>query len=157
MLGSVADGKVFDTIWVVEERYAKVAADRTFTSKTEIFRTTRVISSIPAGQVLRVGDHAKFRLVSTMDNWANTESLDSTAIGPNFFQADIPTAAEQVGTTISFSMEYPEENRWVGRNYDVAIVASSAVPAPAAVVAASLDEDPAGKKTAAKRATKTKS
>ena len=167
LLRSVADGKVFDTISVVEERYAKAPADRTFSNNTEIFRTTRIISTVPAGQTLRISDHEKFRLVWTMDKWNNTQSFDSTRISATFFQADIPTRIDQVGVTISFSLEYPEQSRWVGRNYDVAIVIPNA-PAPVSVPAgnegegATLDveEYEAGTasapKTAAKRSRKKK-
>jgi glucoamylase len=120
LLRSVADGEIFDTISVVAERYAKSAADRTFTSKVEIFRTTRILTEIPAGQTLRIGDHNGFRVVWSPDNWATVNRFDCTPVGP-FFQADIPTTPTQTGT-ISFTMQYYDQDRWIGRNYDVKIL-----------------------------------
>jgi glucoamylase len=160
LLRSVADGKIFDTISVVEERYAKAPKDRTFSSKVEIFRTTRTLASVPAGQTLRIDDHSRFRVVWTLDNWANVQSLDSTPIGNAYFQADIPTTPSQNGT-ISFSLEYLDEGRWVGRNYDVAIVAPEAmIDAPAPTQTPPTDgSDPVQvvAKPAARKAAKNKS
>ena len=138
LLRSVADGKVFDTIPVVEERYAKSAADRKFKSGVEIFRTSRILTTIPAGQTLRVADHTKFRVTWSADGWKTVNHLDALAIGKAFYQADILTARDQTGT-ISFTLEYPVENRWLGRNYDVAIVAADALipdPVPSQLTAA---------------------
>ena len=122
LLRSVADKKIFDTISVVEERYAKSPADRKFKSGVEIFRTSRILTTIPAGQTLRIADHAKFRVTWSADGWATVNHLDATQIGKAFYQADLPTTKEQAGS-ISFTLEYPIENRWLGRNYDVAILA----------------------------------
>jgi glucoamylase len=131
LLRSVADGKIFDTISVVEERYAKSAADRKFKSGVEIFRTSRILTSIPAGQTLRVADHAKFRVTWSPDGWKTVNHLEAVSIGKAFYQADVPTAKDQTGT-ISFTLEYPVENRWLGRNYDVVIVAPGGlIPDPA--------------------------
>jgi glucoamylase len=130
LLRSVADNKIFDTISVVEERYAKKAADRTFTSKFEIFRTTRIFNSMPAGQTLRIDDHSNFSVTWTSDDWATVQKLDATAVGRAFYQANIPTTRDQSGK-ISFTLYYPDDNRWINRNYDVAIVPpSSTIPDP---------------------------
>ena len=104
-------------------------------SGVEIFRTSRILTTLPAGQTLRIADHSKFRVTWSKDNWATVEHLDSVQIGKAFYQADIPTAKDESGT-ITFTLEYPAENRWLGRNYDVAIVAPSALiddPAPSQV------------------------
>ena len=131
LLRSIADNKVFDTISVVEERYAKKAADRTFTSNFEIFRTTRIFNSIPAGQTLRIDDHSNFSVTWTSDDWATVKKLDATSIGHAFYQANIPTRIDQTGR-ISFTLYYPGDNRWINRNFDVAVVPpASTIPDPA--------------------------
>jgi glucoamylase len=48
LLRSAADGRVFDRISVVEERYAVAQDQRNFKSKVEIFQTWRPISAISA-------------------------------------------------------------------------------------------------------------
>ncbi len=142
LLRSVADNKIFDSISVVEDRYAKKAADRTFTSSVEIFRTTRVFDTIPAGQTLRIDDHTRFRVTWSADDWATVQHLDSTAVGRAFFQASIPTARDQSGK-ITFTLEFPEENRWLGRNFDIAIIPpSSSIPDPAPTQTPATDGSP---------------
>jgi glucoamylase len=120
LLRSVADGKVFDRISVVEERYAVAADKRTFSSQIEVFQTSRVITRVTAGLTLRILDPKRFRIVWTMDNWATTNNTDSSSVGyPGSF-ADIPTTQNQAGTII-FTLFWPGEDHWLGRNFSVAI------------------------------------
>ncbi len=120
LLRSVADGKVFDRISVVEERYAVAADKRTFSSQVEIFQTSRVITRLTAGLTLRILDSKHFRVVWTMDNWATTNNTDSGTVGyPGSF-ADIPTKQNQAGTIV-FTLYWPNEDHWLGRNFSVAI------------------------------------
>ena len=119
LLRSVADGKVFDRISVVEERYAVVAEKRTFTSRMEIFQTARPISAMVQGGTLRIMDADRFRVVYTTNDWATTESLDSRVVGrPGSYADIVPPAA---AATIKFTLFWPETNRWLGRNVEVCI------------------------------------
>src|SRR5271155_2429400 len=72
LLRSAAEGRVFDRISVVEERYAVPAGQRTFHNHIEIFEVPRPISTIFCGYTLRIVDRAHFRVVYTFDNWATT-------------------------------------------------------------------------------------
>jgi glucoamylase len=45
---------------------------------------------------------------------------DSTQVGYAGSYADLPTSAQQSGM-VSFTLFWPEENRWEGRNFDVAL------------------------------------
>ena len=47
LLRSVTDGRVFDRISAVEDRYAVPATQRTFSSQVEIFQTGRPITAFP--------------------------------------------------------------------------------------------------------------
>jgi glucoamylase len=124
LLRSAADGRVFDRISVVEERYAVPVGRRTFTNRIEIFQTGRPLSTIPAGSTLRIVDPQRFLVVYTFDNWATTLTLDSTAVGyPGSF-VDIPTNPRQTGTIV-FTLNWPsqaEQDRWLGRNIEVSVV-----------------------------------
>jgi glucoamylase len=124
LLRSAADGRVYDRISVVEERYAIAPGKRSFTSRMEIFQTSRPISAIPAGHLLRIIDHDRFRVVYTIDNWANTLQMESRSVGYSGFVADIPTDARQGGSII-FTLAWPGENqqdRWLGKNIEVFVV-----------------------------------
>jgi glucoamylase len=124
LLRSAADGRVFDRISVVEERYAVAAGKRTFTNHIEIFEVTRPISMIFSGYTLRIVDRQHFRVVYTFDNWATTQSVEARSVGyPGSF-VDIPTAPEQTGKII-FTLAWPGQNlqeRWLGKNIDVSVI-----------------------------------
>jgi len=124
LLRSAADGRVFDRISVVAERYAVESGKRTFTNHIEIFEITRPVSTIFSGYTLRIVDREHFRVVYTLDNWVTTLSKDARAVGyPGSF-VDIPTAADQEGP-ITFTLAWPGqdgEERWLGRNIDVSVV-----------------------------------
>jgi len=132
LLRSVADGKVFDRISVVEERYAVPKDKRTFLSRMEIFQTGRPISAMGQGGTLRIIDQQRFRVVYTTDNWATTLTKDSLLVGKPGSFCDIPTAADLTGT-LSFTLYWPAENRWLGRNYDVTIHADQMPQQPVAM------------------------
>jgi glucoamylase len=122
LLRSAADGRVFDRISAVEERYAVAPGKRSFTSKMEIFQTGRPISAIPAGHLLRIVDHDRFRVVYTLDNWATTLQTDSRSVGYSSSVADIPTDVHQ-GGSILFTLVWPgQPDRWLGKNIEVFVV-----------------------------------
>ena len=125
LLRSAADGRVFDRISVVEARYGVEAGKRTFTNHIEIFEVTRPVSTIFSGHTLRIVDREHFRVVYTLDNWATTLSVEAHSVGyPGSF-VDIVAAPDQTGT-ITFTLAWPREGqqeRWLGRNIDVSVIA----------------------------------
>jgi glucoamylase len=124
LLRSAADGRVYDRISVVEERYGVASGKRTFTNHTEIFELTRPVSSIFSGHTLRIVDREHFYVVYTLDNWATTLTVEARSVGyPGSF-ADIPTPEEWEGRIV-FTLNWPEhagQNQWLGRNIDVAVI-----------------------------------
>jgi glucoamylase len=124
LLRSAADGRVFDRISVVEERYAVPRGERSFTCNLEIFEVGRPIRGLIAGMTLRIADRNRFRVVFTRDNWVTTESLDSQSVGYPGAYADIPTSADRPGT-ITFTLAWmgaDGKERWLGRNIDVIVI-----------------------------------
>ena len=116
LLRSALDGKVFDRIPPVEQRYAKGRAR----SKIEVFKMRRPVKTMRAGCVLRITAQQRFRVTWTSDGWKTKTEVDSTALGYAGSFADLPTEAKQTGA-LSFTLFWTEENRWEGRNFDVAI------------------------------------
>jgi glucoamylase len=127
LLRSAADGRVYDRISVVEERYGVAKGKRTFTNHIEIFEVTRPVLAIFTGHTLRVVDREHFHLVYTLDNWATTLTAESRSVGyPGSF-ADIPTPADWEGE-IAFTLYWPgqdHQERWLGRNIDVSVIRMS--------------------------------
>jgi len=93
---------------------------RTFMSRMEIFQTGRPISAMMQGGTLRIMDAQRFRLTWTTDNWATKNAQDSTMVGEPGSFVDIQTAQDQIGSIV-FTLFYPGDNRWLGRNYEVAV------------------------------------
>jgi glucoamylase len=122
LLRSVADGKVFDRISVVEERYAVAKEQRTFLNRLEIFQIARPISAIAQGSTLRIMDRKRFMITYTTDNWATKVALEPRMVGHSGAYADIPTGQLPVGTVV-FTLFWPEDNRWLGYNYEISIEA----------------------------------
>jgi glucoamylase len=120
LLRSVADGQVFDRISVVADRYAVPKEKRTFQSRMEVFQTGRPISAMVQGGTLRIVDAQRFRVTWTNDNWATKNAMDSRLVGKPGSFVDIQTAHDETGSII-FTLFWPEENRWLGRNYEVAV------------------------------------
>ncbi|HKO11689.1 MAG TPA: glycoside hydrolase family 15 protein [Acidobacteriaceae bacterium] len=118
LLRSAADGAVFDRIPIVEERYAKKQRPP---SAMEVFNTARrQISRMDAGRTLRITSAARFQVTWTADSWRTKQVLESTQLGYAGSYADLPTRSGQSGA-IEFTLFWPEENRWEGRNYHVAL------------------------------------
>ena len=124
LLRSAADGRVFDRIQIVEERYAVPAEKRQFKNHYEIYSEGRPIRRIRAGYTLRIVDQGHFRLVYSMDNWATVNEVVANMVGPSVSYVDIATTAKQDGAIV-FTLAWPGEggqDRWLGRNVEVAIV-----------------------------------
>jgi len=126
LLRSVADGRVFDRISVVEDRYAVPKDQRKFTSRMEIFQVGRPISAMVQGGTLRIVDLQAFQVTWTVDNWATTIHTQSAVVGPPGSFADICIAPQVTGKLV-FTLYWPGQDRWLGRNVEVNI---SAMPAP---------------------------
>ena len=123
LLRSAADGEVFDRISVVADRYAVKPGKRKFSSRLEIYQTSRPMSWITAGHSLRILDHDHFRVVYTFDNWATTLTLHSRSVGYPGSVVDIPTDAYQTGT-IAFTLVWVGQggqDRWLGKNIEVSV------------------------------------
>ena len=133
LLRSVVDGKIFDTIPMVAERYAVRAEARSFASKVEIFQLGRPITEIPAGMTLRVCDAQPFKVVYTTDNWATNQTMEARVVGGVASYVDLP-APENSVAKICFTMQWTAtasgEARWLGRNLEVQIIAKEQATEP---------------------------
>ncbi|MES2390586.1 MAG: glycoside hydrolase family 15 protein [Acidobacteriota bacterium] len=118
LLKSASLGHAFDRISVVAERYAVPKDQRTFMSRMEIFQTGRPISAMTQGGTLRILDANRFTVVWSADKWATTNHLDAHSVGRPGYFADIATTADQT-ICIVFTLYWPEQDRWLGRNYEV--------------------------------------
>jgi glucoamylase len=114
LLRSVTDGKVFDRISVVADRYWR--GERP--SPIEVFRLDRQIGSIPRGKKLRMLADDHFFLVWTLDDWKTVNTTDSRNLGCAGQFADMETASGISGRVI-FTLKWRQQDRWEGRNFEV--------------------------------------
>jgi glucoamylase len=124
LLRSLTDGKVFDRIPLVADRYLVPAEKRTFANHLQIYSAGRPVSTIKAGDTLRIVDTGHFKVVYTLDNWATVNEAISNLTGYTGAYVDIPTPAGITGRII-FTQSWPGENqqeRWLGRNVEIEIV-----------------------------------
>jgi glucoamylase len=130
LLHSVVEGRIFDRVSVVEERYAVPKEQRTFQSRMEIFRTTRPISAMVCGGTLRIVDPEHFTVLWSPDNWTTTNTTDASAVDAFGCFADVTAAPDQTGSIV-FTLFWPGSNRWLGRDYEVTIHSEQPAQMPA--------------------------
>jgi len=117
LLRSAADGKVFDLVPEVADRYlsgGKVC------KPMEIWKRNRQVSEVRQGFILRIQVGAPFLLHWTRDDWGAAEDSHSTptALGIDYLDIDI---LPQQGGRIRFTFFWTDTGRWEGREFEVAV------------------------------------
>ena len=123
LLRSAVDGKVFDRIDPVYERYCETAGRQTLCRKVEIYTLRRPVQRIAAGQTLRIFDAAKFKVVWSADGWNTTNTTAARIIGTAGYSADIATAPSKSNGTLSWTLNWTDQDRWLGYNVVVTLEA----------------------------------
>jgi glucoamylase len=118
LLRSAADGKVFDRVQAVAERY-QGRGRRTPT--LEYWTFNRQTSVVPPGATLRVVAGARFRLRASDDDWRTPQSLDSRRTGLGLEFVDLAPLAKP-GRSWKFTFYWPDADRWEGRDFEARAV-----------------------------------
>ncbi len=118
LLRSTSEGRVFDMIEEVSDRYMKPGRKP---SRLRVWKSNRHVSSVFAGERLRIQASQQFTLHWSKDEWqhVNDTASNSTPIG--FDYVDIDTAASD-RAPIRFTFYWRETANWEGRDYPVQIV-----------------------------------
>jgi glucoamylase len=117
LLRSVSDGRVFDLIPEVAERYL---GDRKACQLFEIWKPNRRVRFVKKGYTLRVQAPVSFHLHWTGDDWDTVKDTPSSATTLGIDFVDIPIVAAQ-HAPIRFTFFWPGNNSWEGRDYMVEI------------------------------------
>ncbi|HEY0784500.1 MAG TPA: glycoside hydrolase family 15 protein, partial [Acidobacteriaceae bacterium] len=115
LLRSLEDGVIFDRIAAVEARYGAGPVP----SRVEVFKLRRPIQSIAGGKVLRIIAADPFEVRWSADGWQTVGNLGSRNVGYAGSFVDLPPA--QQSGHLSFTILWTDDQRWEGRNFDVAI------------------------------------
>jgi glucoamylase len=115
---SAADGKIFDLIEAVFERYVRGAQER---RPIEVWKFNRQVPTIASGTSLRIQADSPFLLHWTSDEWqhATDARSRSTAVGIEFLDLLLP----EQRVPIRFTFLWLDDNRWEGKDYTVEVQA----------------------------------
>ena len=123
LLRSAVDGKVFDRIDPVYDRYCTPAGRKQLHANLEFYSRHRPIQKIAAGNTLRILDDAQFAVVWSADNWKTTQSTSSRSLGSAGYCVDLSTTPNQANSGLLWTLHWPEQDRWLGYNVEIAIEA----------------------------------
>ena len=116
LLRSVADGKVFDLVDSVAERYCNDKPRPVI----EVWKMNRQVKCIPAGGLLRLVASSPFLLHWTDDEWTTKHDTSSTPTSVGIEYADIRVAPSQTAP-IRFTFYWPQQSQWQGTDYQVEV------------------------------------
>lgn len=116
LLRSVADGRVFDCIPAVAERYLQGRGRKDL----EVWKPIRQVREVTSGQSLRIQWPAPFRLHWSTDDWQTANDVASTPTGLGIEFVDITVPPDQ-RAHIRFTFFWTESGQWEGRDYEVSV------------------------------------
>ncbi len=123
LLRSAVDGKVFDRIDPVYERYCLPEGRKKCRRGVEIYSRRRPIEQMDAGSTLRILDGRRFEAVWTDDGWKTVNKAASRGLGSAGFSADLKPAAGsgEVEWTLQWTDAEAGPDAWLGYNVKVRI------------------------------------
>ncbi len=116
LLRSVADGKIFDLVGPVAERYRN-AKPR---SVIEVWKMNRQVKCVAAGALLRIQASSAFQLHWSNDEWVTKTDTASTPTSIGIEYVDIQVASSQ-RAPIGFTFYWPQKSEWQGEDFHVEI------------------------------------
>jgi glucoamylase len=125
LLRSAVDGKVFDRIQAVYDRYCEPQGRKGLRRNLEFYSRHRPIGAMPAGATLRILDQGRFDVIWSTDGWQTKHTAASRTMGNAGHSADIvpDDAQKDSGGQLSWTLHWPEQDRWLGYNVEIKIEA----------------------------------
>jgi glucoamylase len=119
LLRSASDGKVYDAIPEVQQRYL---GDRKNRKLVEVWKPNRRVRFMRKGSILRIHGNESFRLRWSSDGWKSQSDTESSANALAIDFVDLPMAVASLrGVCIRFTFFWRDSNRWEGQDYDVTV------------------------------------
>ena len=116
LLRSARDGKVFDLIPEVAERYL---GDRSKCKTLEVWKFNRQIKQVKAGYTLRIQAIAPFKLRWTNNGWSTAQDTAASSTNMKVYYVDLPPSA--IESSIEFTFFWTDSDSWEDCNYQIAV------------------------------------
>jgi len=115
LLRSIRDGRVFDLIPEVADRYIR---NRSVLQNVQVWSIQHPSGSVQRGRTLRIHSENTFEVRSSLDNWATTTDTHSTStnLGIDFCDIVIP---DNQRVSLRFALFWAVARRWEGRDFEV--------------------------------------
>ncbi len=119
LLRSSFDGKVYDSIPEVSQRYLPGNREH---KRIEIWKPDRRIRFVSSGVILRLHGTEPFRLRWSKDDWKSWQDVESSSNALKVDFVDLPeSASANRGCSIVFTFYWLISNRWEGQDYAIRI------------------------------------
>jgi glucoamylase len=118
MLRSARDGKVFDRVDPVYQRYSEPRGRKGLHRNLEFYSLRRPIQTMATGETLRILDDKPFHVTWTADGWATQQVTPSRNAGYAGSAADIPSSG---GGQLEWTLRWTETGAWLGYNVVVRV------------------------------------
>jgi glucoamylase len=116
LLRSVRDGRVFDLVPEVADRYVR---NRSVLHNVQVWSIQHPSASVQSGRTLRIHSENAFEVRSSLDNWATTTDNHSTSTNLGIDYCDIVIPDNQ-RVSLRFALFWTVARRWEGRDFEVA-------------------------------------
>jgi glucoamylase len=118
LLRSLRDNAVFDMPPQTLDRYVK----NTPPPAPIVWRQTAQVERIATGRILRLEFLEPARVHWSTDNWKTVLDSPAVATGLGCYILDLPNGGLGGEGIVRFTMFWPQQNRWEGVNFEVAVV-----------------------------------
>jgi glucoamylase len=122
LLRSALDGKVFDRVDPVFERYSEPEGRKRVRHDLEIHTHHRPIQILDAGKTLRIIESEDFDVVWTDNGWQTKQAMTCRAVGCAGYSADITPTADS--SELEWTLHWSQRDAWLGFNVRVKIEAA---------------------------------
>jgi glucoamylase len=114
---SLREGRIFDQPPQTVHRYQVEKRTCTYFA----WRYNNKPRSIPCGKILRLDLPSRAMVHWSFDGWKTTQDSDTRDTGLGIHSVDLPTEKLRVGEDVTFTLYWPESNRWDGTDFVVRI------------------------------------
>lgn len=119
LLRSASDGKVYDSIPEVRQRYSVGRDQRKL---VQVWKPNRQVRFMRKDSILRIQEVEPFLLHWSSDGWQSHNDTESSSNSLQIDFVDLPVAVSSSrGICIRFTLRWRNTNQWEGQDYEVTV------------------------------------